>query len=129
MYLIDDELSYLDTSENESNQASVMNQLKRRNEELEETIHEKKRILPEGVDNVLKDYLKNIESVDKNEQQSHEITSVLKKKKKPIKQLLKFPLFTAIVGIFFVVVISIFCYSFFQGLSFNFGSGLFAGIP
>lgn len=64
LYLIDDELSYLDTSENESNQASVMNQLKRRNEGLEETIHEKKRILPEGVDNVLKDYLKNIESVD-----------------------------------------------------------------
>lgn len=64
LYLIDDELSYLDTSENESNQASVMNQLKRRNEELEENIHERKRILPEGVDNVLKDYLRNIENVD-----------------------------------------------------------------
>ena len=64
LYLIDDELSYLDTSENESNQASVMNQLKRRNEELEETIHERKRILPEGVDNVLKDYLRNLENVD-----------------------------------------------------------------
>lgn len=64
LYLIDDELSYLDTSENISNQASVMNQLKRRNEELEETIHERKRILPEGVDQVLKDYLRNIESID-----------------------------------------------------------------
>ena len=63
-YLIDDELSGLDTSENQSNQASVMHQLKRRNEELEETIHENKRILPEGVDNVLKDYLRNIENVD-----------------------------------------------------------------
>lgn len=64
LYLIDDELSYLDTSENESNQASVMNQLKRRNEELEETIHENKRILPEGVDVVLKDYQRNLENVD-----------------------------------------------------------------
>ena len=64
LYLIDDELSYLDTSENESNQASVMNQLKRKNEELEETIHEQKRLLPDGVENVLKDYLRNIESVD-----------------------------------------------------------------
>lgn len=64
LYLIDNELSYLDTSENESNQASVMNQLKRRNEELEETIHENKRILPEGVDTVLKDYQRNLENVD-----------------------------------------------------------------
>ena len=64
LYLIDDELSYLDTSENESNQATVMNQLKRRNEELEETIHERKRILPDGVDNVLKDYQRNLENVD-----------------------------------------------------------------
>jgi hypothetical protein len=64
MYLIDDELSYLDTSENESNQASVINQLKRKNEELEETIHERKRSLPDDVESVLKDYLKNLESVD-----------------------------------------------------------------
>lgn len=64
LYLIDDELSYLDTSENESNQASVMNQLKRRNEELEESIEEKKRILPDGVDAVLKDYQRNLENVD-----------------------------------------------------------------
>lgn len=64
MYLIDDELSYLDTSENESNQASVINQLKRKNEELEETIHERKRTLPDDVESVLKDYLKNLENVD-----------------------------------------------------------------
>jgi len=64
LYLIDNELKDLDISENESNQASVINQLKRKNEELEETIHENKRMLPEGVDNVLKDYLRNIESVD-----------------------------------------------------------------
>ncbi|CAD7801184.1 hypothetical protein CHRY9390_00740 [Chryseobacterium aquaeductus] len=64
LYLIDDELSDLDTSENFSNQASVMNQLKRRNEELEETIHERKRSLPEGVENVLKDYQRNLENVD-----------------------------------------------------------------
>lgn len=64
LYIIDDELSYLDTSENESNQASVMNQLKRRNEELEETIHDGKRILPDGVETVLKDYLRNLENMD-----------------------------------------------------------------
>lgn len=64
MYLVDDELSYLDTSENESNQSSIINQLKRKNEELEETIHERKRTLPGDVDSVLKDYLRNLENVD-----------------------------------------------------------------
>ncbi|GAB0155829.1 hypothetical protein CHRYSEOSP005_10910 [Chryseobacterium sp. Alg-005] len=64
MYLIDDELSYLDTSENESSQISIINQLRSKNEELEETIHEKKRTLPDDVDSVLKDYLRNLENVD-----------------------------------------------------------------
>ncbi|KIC62025.1 hypothetical protein [Chryseobacterium taiwanense] len=64
MYLIDDELSYLNTSENESNQISIINQLKNKNEELEETIHERKRTLPDDVEFVLKDYLRNLESID-----------------------------------------------------------------
>jgi len=64
MYLIDDELSYLNTSENESNQISIINQLKNKNEELEETIQERKRTLPDDVESVLKDYLKNLESID-----------------------------------------------------------------
>ncbi|MPS64896.1 hypothetical protein [Chryseobacterium sp.] len=64
MYLIDDELSYLDTSENTSNQASIVNQLKKKNEELEETIDERKRKLPDEVEPVLKDYLRNLESID-----------------------------------------------------------------
>lgn len=64
MYLIDDELSYLNTSENESNQISIINQLKNKNEELEETIHERKRSLPDDVESVLKDYLRNLESID-----------------------------------------------------------------
>ncbi|WP_157676853.1 hypothetical protein [Chryseobacterium sp. T16E-39] len=64
LYLIDDELAYLNTSENESNQILVINQLKRKNEELEESIDERKRTLPEDVESVLKDYLRNLESVD-----------------------------------------------------------------
>lgn len=64
MYLIDDELSYLNTSENESNQISIINQLKRKNEGLEETIDERKRSLPNDVETVLKDYLRNLESID-----------------------------------------------------------------
>lgn len=64
MYLIDEELKNLDTSENESNQASVISQLKRKNEELEETIDERKRTLPDDVESVLKDYLRNLENVD-----------------------------------------------------------------
>ncbi|CAA7194938.1 hypothetical protein [Chryseobacterium potabilaquae] len=65
MYLMDNELLLqLDISENESNQLSIINQLNRRNEELEESIHEKKRTLPDGVGSVLKDYLHNLESMD-----------------------------------------------------------------
>ncbi|EJL70163.1 hypothetical protein, partial [Chryseobacterium populi] len=64
MYLIDEELKDLDTSENESNQVSIISQLKRKNEELEETIEERKRKLPDDVESVLKDYLRNLESVD-----------------------------------------------------------------
>lgn len=64
MYLIDDELAYLNTSENESNQISVINQLKNKNEELEETIDERKRTLPDDVESVLKDYLRNLENID-----------------------------------------------------------------
>lgn len=64
LYLIDDELAYLNTSENESNQILIINQLKKKNEELEETIDERKRALPDDIESVLKDYLRNLESVD-----------------------------------------------------------------
>ena len=64
LYLIDDELAYLNTSENESNQILIINQLKNKNEELEESIDERKRMLPDEVESVLKDYLRNLESVD-----------------------------------------------------------------
>ncbi|MBK1895343.1 hypothetical protein [Chryseobacterium paridis] len=64
LYLIDDELAYLNTSENESNQIVIINQLKRKNEELEESIGERKRTLPYDVESVLKDYLRNLENVD-----------------------------------------------------------------
>ncbi|WP_370900478.1 hypothetical protein [Chryseobacterium gossypii] len=65
MYLIDDEkLSFLNTSENVSDQISIIDQLKKRNEELEENIHEKKRTLPDDVGTVLKDYLRNLENID-----------------------------------------------------------------
>ena len=64
LYLIDKELADLDISENQSNQVSVINQLKRRNENLEETMQEKKRFLSEDVQNVLKDYLRNLENID-----------------------------------------------------------------
>lgn len=64
LYLIDDELAYLNTAENESNQIVIINQLKRKNQELEESIGERKRTLPEDVESVLKDYLRNLENVD-----------------------------------------------------------------
>lgn len=64
LYLIDDELAYLNFSENESNQIVIINQLKRKNEELKESIGERKRTLPEDVESVLKDYLRNLENVD-----------------------------------------------------------------
>ncbi|MCD1118518.1 hypothetical protein [Chryseobacterium turcicum] len=65
MYLIDDEdLASLNTDENESSQISIINQLKRKNEDLTETMEFRKKELPQDVVMVLKDYLKNIESVD-----------------------------------------------------------------
>lgn len=64
MYLIHEELADLNISENESNQMAVINQLKKKNEELEETIDERKRSLPDAVESVLKDYLRNLESMD-----------------------------------------------------------------
>lgn len=65
MYLIDDEdLAALNTDENESNQITIINQLKRKNEDLNETMEFKKKELSPEVELVLKDYLRNIESVD-----------------------------------------------------------------
>lgn len=65
MYMIDSKiLEKIDVTPNESNQSSIINQLRRKNEQLEDTINERKRILPEAVTNVLKDYLRNLESVD-----------------------------------------------------------------
>lgn len=65
MYLIDDEdLESLNTNENESNQISIINQLKRKNEDLNETMEFRKKELSADVTAVLKDYLRNIESVD-----------------------------------------------------------------
>ncbi|WP_378175563.1 hypothetical protein [Chryseobacterium zhengzhouense] len=65
MYLIDDEdLESLNTNENESNQISIINQLKRKNEDLTETMDIKKKTLSEDVESVLKDYLRNLESID-----------------------------------------------------------------
>ncbi len=65
MYLIEaKKLEKLDTSPNESNRGTIVYQLKRKNEQLEETMNERKKILPEQVMNVLKDYLKNLENTD-----------------------------------------------------------------
>lgn len=65
MYLIDDEdLESLNTNENESNQISIINQLKRKNEDLTETMDIKKKTLSDDVELVLKDYLRNLESID-----------------------------------------------------------------
>lgn len=65
MYFIDDEdLAALNTDENESNQITIINQLKRKNEDLNETMEFKKKELSPEVELVLKDYLRNIESVD-----------------------------------------------------------------
>lgn len=64
MYLIDDQLEKLDISENQSNQTTIINQLKNKNEYLEQTMNEKKRVLPAEVESVLKDYLRNLESID-----------------------------------------------------------------
>jgi hypothetical protein len=64
LYLIDEELSDLNITENESNQIAILNELKRRNQDLEETIEERKRALPDDVGSVLKDYLRNLERID-----------------------------------------------------------------
>ncbi len=65
MYLIDSKkLEKLDISPNESNQGSIVDQLKKKNEQLEENINQRKRTLPEQVTSVLKDYIQNLESID-----------------------------------------------------------------
>lgn len=65
MYLIDPKkVEKLDTMPNESNQGTIVYQLKRKNEQLEETMNERKKTLPEQVISVLKDYLKNLENTD-----------------------------------------------------------------
>ena len=65
LYLIDHEvIKLLNITQNESNQISIISQLRKKNEDLEYSMHEEKKTLPEEVISVLKDYLKNIESVD-----------------------------------------------------------------
>jgi hypothetical protein len=65
MYLIDPKkMEKLDTMPNESNLGTIVSQLKSKNEQLEETMNERKKILPEQVINVLKDYIKNLENTD-----------------------------------------------------------------
>ena len=65
MYLADPKkLEKLDMSPNESNQGTIVYQLKRKNEQLEETMNERKKVLPEQVTGVLKDYIKNLENTD-----------------------------------------------------------------
>lgn len=65
MYLIDPKkMEKLDTMPNESNLGTIVSQLKSKNEYLEETMNERKKILPEQVINVLKDYIKNLENTD-----------------------------------------------------------------
>ncbi|RLJ23567.1 hypothetical protein CLU97_4340 [Chryseobacterium sp. 7] len=64
LYLFDKELDKLDTSENQSNQSSIIDQLKIKNEQLEHSMNERKRTLPAEVEGVLKDYIKNLENMD-----------------------------------------------------------------
>ncbi len=65
LYLMEPKkLEKLDISPNESNQGSIVYQLRRKNEQLEETMNERKKVLPEQVIGVLKDYLKNLENTD-----------------------------------------------------------------
>jgi len=65
MYLLEPKkLEKLDASPNESNQGTIVYQLRRKNEQLEETMNERKKILPEQVTGVLKDYIKNLENTD-----------------------------------------------------------------
>jgi hypothetical protein len=63
IYLFDKELDKLDISENQSNQGTIIDQLKRKNEQLEKTMNERKRTLPEQKA-VLQDYIKNLENID-----------------------------------------------------------------
>lgn len=64
LYLFDKELDKLDISENQSNQSSIIDQLKSKNEQLEHTMNERKRFLPAEVEAVLKDYIRNLENID-----------------------------------------------------------------
>ncbi|MGE8529093.1 hypothetical protein [Chryseobacterium rhizosphaerae] len=64
LYLFDKELDQLDISENQSNQGTIIDQLKRKNEYLENSMNERKRSIPTEVEGVLKDYLKNLENID-----------------------------------------------------------------
>jgi hypothetical protein len=65
IYLIDPKkMEKLDIMPNESNQETLVHQLRKKNEKLEETISERKKILPDQVIAVLQDYLKNLENVD-----------------------------------------------------------------
>lgn len=64
LYLFDKELDKLDISENQSNQSTIIDQLKKKNEELEDTMNERKRNLPPEVEAVLKDYIRNLENID-----------------------------------------------------------------
>jgi hypothetical protein len=64
LYLFDKELDKLDISENQSNQSSIIDQLRSKNEQLEHSMNERKRMLPAEVEGVLKDYIKNLENMD-----------------------------------------------------------------
>lgn len=65
MYLADPKkMEKLNTAPNESNHGVIINQLKKKNEDLEEAMAERKRTLPEQVISVLKDYIKNLENTD-----------------------------------------------------------------
>jgi predicted nuclease of restriction endonuclease-like (RecB) superfamily len=64
LYLFDKELDKLDISENQSNQSSIIDQLRNKNEQLENSMNERKRALPAEVEGVLKDYIKNLENMD-----------------------------------------------------------------
>lgn len=65
MYLTDPKkIEKLNILPNESNKGIIISQLKNKNEALENEMNERKRILPEKVIGVLKDYIKNLENTD-----------------------------------------------------------------
>jgi len=65
MYLTDPKkIEKLNILPNESNKGIIISQLKNKNEALENEMNERKRILPEQVTDVLKDYIKNLENTD-----------------------------------------------------------------